>query len=209
MTWLRAADYRLLLDINHLSRSTPWLHWPLTSYAKYGVVLFALVLLVGVLASRHRSSRRLAAAAWAPIAMLVALALNQPLGHAVHELRPYDTHRGLLVLVARTSDFSFPSDHAVMAGAVTAGLLLVSWRLGLVAAALGLLMLFTRVYVAAHYPWDVVAGAAFGALVALVGWVVLRVPLTWFARWLRSQPGLRAIFAPRGERRLDPHPVGS
>lgn len=208
MTWLRAADDRLLLDINDLSRSTPWLHGPLTAYATYGLALFALVLLAGVLVRRHGSSRDLAAAAWAPLAMLLALELNQPLGHAVHELRPYDTHPGLLVLVARTTDFSFPSDHAVMSGAVTAGLLLVSWRLGLVAAALGLLMLFTRVYVGAHYPWDVVAGAAFGAAVALVGWLVLRVPLTWFARWLRAQPGVRAVFAPDGGR-AEPHPASS
>ena len=40
--------------------------------------------------------------------------------------RPYQTHPWLLVLASRTSDFSFPSDHAVMAGAVAAGLLLVS-----------------------------------------------------------------------------------
>jgi undecaprenyl-diphosphatase len=207
MTWLRAANDRLLLDINHLSRSTPWLHGPLTAYARYGLVLFALVLVAGVLASRHRSSRALAAAAWAPIAMLIALELNQPLGRAVHEQRPYDTHHGMLVLVARTTDFSFPSDHAVMAGAVTAGLLLVSWRVGLVAAALGLLMVFTRVYVGAHYPWDVVAGFAFGAAVAVVGWLVLRVPLTWFAGWLRAQPGLRAVFAPDGGP-VRPHPAG-
>src|SRR5690348_11099664 len=117
MTWLRAADDRLLLDINHLSRSTPWLHGPLTAYATYGLVLFALVLVAGLLVSRHGSARDLAAAAWAPLAMLLALELNQPLGHAVHELRPYDTHHDLLVLVARTTDFSFPSDHAVMSGA--------------------------------------------------------------------------------------------
>jgi undecaprenyl-diphosphatase len=72
------------------------------------------------------------------------------------------------MLVARSTDYSFPSDHAVMAGAVTAGILLAHRTLGLVAAALALLMAATRVYVGAHFPLDVVAGLAVGALVALV-----------------------------------------
>ena len=67
------------------------------------------------------------------------MALNQPVGHLFAEARPYAAHPGLLRLADPTSDFSFPSDHAVMAGAVAAGLLLVSRRLGLVAAAAAVL----------------------------------------------------------------------
>ncbi len=39
-------------------------------------------------------------------------------------------------------------------------------------------MAFARVYIAAHYPHDVVAGLAFGALVVLVGWWLLGGVLT-------------------------------
>ena len=45
---------------------------------------------------------------------------------------------GLLVLGSRTTGFPFPSDHAVMAGAVTAGLFLVARRLGRCAPRRGL-----------------------------------------------------------------------
>ena len=79
----------------------------------------------------------MAAAGWAPLAVLLALGLNQPLVSVFAEARPYTTHSGLLVLASRSSDFSFPSDHAVMAGAAAVGLI-------------------------------------FGALVALLGWVLLR-----------------------------------
>ena len=82
-----------------------------------------------------------------------------------------------------------------MAGAVAAGLLLVSRRLGLVAAVAALLMAFSRVYIAAHYPWDVLAGLALGAAVAPLGWLLLRRPLTALTGWLRSLPGVRAGFA--------------
>lgn len=97
-----------------------------------------------------------------------------------HEARPYTDDRSLLVLAHRSSDFSFPSDHAVMAGAVAVGLWLVSTRLGVLATVAALLMAASRVYIAAHYPHDVLAGLAFGAAVALIGWLVLARPLTWF-----------------------------
>ncbi len=57
-----------------------------------------------------------------------------------------------------------------MAGAVAAGLWLLDRRLGAVATLSALVMAFARVYIAAHYPHDVLVGLAFGAAVALVGW---------------------------------------
>jgi membrane-associated phospholipid phosphatase len=197
---LRTLDDRLMQAVNAFARETGWLHAPVLAFAKYGVVLFALLLLAGVLVARHRSDRALAAAGWACMAPLLAVAVNQPVGHLFSEARPYAVHPALLRLVDPTKDFSFPSDHAVMAGAVAAGLLLVSRRLGLVAAAAAVLMAFSRVYVAAHYPWDVLAGLALGALVAVVGWLLLRGPLVALVAWLRARPGVRAVFGPEPSR---------
>jgi undecaprenyl-diphosphatase len=87
-----------------------------------------------------------------------------------------------------------------MAGAVAAGLTIAHRRLGAVAWVAALLMAFTRVYIGAHYPWDVAAGLVLGSLVAVLGWLVLRRPLTWLTAWLRNQPGVRAFFgSPQGE----------
>jgi undecaprenyl-diphosphatase len=58
-------------------------------------------------------------------------------------------------------------------------------------------MAFTRVYVAAHYPWDVLAGLALGAAVALLGWLLLAAPLTTLTGFLRRQPPLEAVFSER------------
>ncbi len=210
MNPLRTLDDRLMLAVNSLARHTGWLHAPVLAYATYGVVLFAVLLLAGVLVARHGSTRDLAAAGWACLATLLAIALNQPVGHLFGEARPYAAHPGLLRLADPTRDFSFPSDHAVMAGAVAAGLLLVSRRLGLVAAAAAVLMAFARVYIAAHYPWDVLAGLALGAAVATLGWLLLRRPLTALTGWLRSLPGVRAGFGEEPLRRQhDVAPVAS
>ncbi len=162
-------DWTLFHTVNTVARHTPWAHAPARAYAKYGIALFAALLLAGVLLAGRRGARALARATWTACAALIALAINQPIGQAIGRARPYATHPHVLVLVARSTDAALPSDHAVVAGAVAAGLLAVSWRLGLVALSAAALMAFARVYVGAAYPGDVAAGLAFGALVTLFG----------------------------------------
>ncbi|MGO4613567.1 phosphatase PAP2 family protein [Nocardia sp. 2YAB30] len=168
-----------LRQINAFARHTPWLRAVMYDYATYGVVLFAALLIAGWwLARRSGDPARMAAAIWAGVATVLAVGVNQPLVHAVGEQRPYDAVPGLLVLADRSTDPSFPSDHATMAGAAAAGLFLVSPRLGKAAVAAALLMAFARVYIAAHYPHDVIAGLVLGAAVTLIGWVLIRRGLT-------------------------------
>lgn len=186
--FLRLQEW-LFSGVADVTRHTGWLHGFFELYARYGVVLFALLLLAGWWVARGAADARLMARAlWAPVGMLVAIGLNQPLGHAVGEPRPYVALHHVLVLVPRSGDFSFPSDHAVMAGAVAMGALLVERRLGLVASALAVLMAFARVYVGAHFPLDVVAGLALGAVVVGVGYVVLRRPLASVVEALGRTP---------------------
>jgi membrane-associated phospholipid phosphatase len=171
-------------EMNEFARDTGWLHAPMLAYASYGVVVFAGLLLAGWWQARDREGSTMAAALWTGAGMLIAVAANQPLVHRVHEARPYTDHPDILVLAHHSADFSFPSDHAVMAGAVAVGLWLVSKRLGVVATVAALVMGFARVYIAAHYPHDVLAGLAFGAAIVLGGWLLLSRPLTWLVERL-------------------------
>jgi len=169
------ANTSLFLSVNDFARSTPWLHGPLVLYAGYGLVVFAGLLVAGWwIARKAGDPARMAAALWAPAGMLLALAVNQPIVAAVNESRPYASLPDILVLATPTTDPGFPSDHAMVAGAVAAGLFLVDRRLGWVAAAAAALMAFSRVYIAAHYPLDVVVGLLLGAAVSLAGYFLLR-----------------------------------
>ncbi len=166
-------------EVNRFAQATGWLHTIVAGYAAYGVVLFAVLLGAGWWSARRSAQpERMAAVLCAGAATLLAVALNQPIVDLVAEPRPYTTHPQILVLAHRSADFSFPSDHAVMAGAVAAGLLLVSIRLGLVAVVAALAMAFARVYIAAHYPQDVAVGLLLGATVAMACYVLARRPLT-------------------------------
>jgi membrane-associated phospholipid phosphatase len=183
------GDRNWFLDVNEWAQDTGWLHGPLNFYAKYGVVLFAALLLIGyLLARRRRGPVMIAAALWAPLATLVAVAVNQPMASAVDEPRPFTVFPHALVLAHRSTDPSFASDHATLAGAVTIGLLLVSWRLGAVAAVAALLMAFARVYVGAHFPIDVIAGLVLGAGIAGLGWLIARPVLVRLVMGLARTP---------------------
>lgn len=180
-------DGGLMLDINTFARATPWLHGVLYACATDGTLAIAALLGAGWwIARRSGEPTRTAAALWAGLGAVLAVAASQPLVAAVREPRPSATLHTLLVLADPTSDYSFPSDHAVLAGAVAAGLLLVHRRLGLLAAAAALLLGFARIYIAAQYPRDVAAGLVLGGLVVLVGWTLLRAVLTVFVRWLST-----------------------
>lgn len=62
---------------------------------------------------------------------------------------------------------AFPSGHTAASTAFFATLGFVSWRAGAALAVIPLLIAFSRVYVRAHYPSDVVGAALIGVAVAL------------------------------------------
>jgi undecaprenyl-diphosphatase len=173
------VDTTFYLDVNRFARRTAWAHPFMHDYALYGgALLLAFLVFVAFLRARRSwlgdsSTRRVAATWWTAAATLIALGLNQPLSHAIGRVRPYYTLRHVEVLVPKTHDFTMPSDHATVAGAVIVGLWLSRDRLlATVATVLGLFLAFARVYVGAHYPGDVLAGLAFGGFVAGAGYAV-------------------------------------
>ena len=169
-------NIQLLFAINALARSTPWLQPWMALYATVGgLVLFAELMLIGWWIARRRTNlATVAAALWTPLGMLLAVGINQPISAAFAQRRPYLVYTNLLTLTEHSWAPGFPSDHAVVAGAVTATLFMVSRSLGWCTALAAAVMAFSRVYVAEAYPFDVLVGLALGAVVSVIGYLLVR-----------------------------------
>jgi len=112
-------------------------------------------------------------------AMIVLLAgmlsgINAPLKLMFGRIRPYhgvppfELHPFKFALVNAEASFSFPSGDASLAFAMAMSLSLTMPRLRPLWWALGVIVAIERVAENAHYPSDVVAGAALGVAVALI-----------------------------------------
>lgn len=166
-------DYRLEQALNGPAGHHPLLDALMRDAATWAVPVFIAIVAawfaVGYLRGPAEERR---GAVTALLAAGGALLVNQGVLLLWSRPRPFDAHPGSVhTLVARSADGSFPSDHAAASVAIATVLLLAHRRLGLVALGMAVLVCVARVYVGAHYPGDVLAGAAIGAGVA---WLAYR-----------------------------------
>jgi membrane-associated phospholipid phosphatase len=83
--------------------------------------------------------------------------------------RPYDVVDDVRLLVAKESDYSFPSGHTlIVAGGVVVAWLYLRRVWAALLSAEAALVAYSRIYVGVHYPSDVVGGVLLGAGCALI-----------------------------------------
>jgi len=95
------------------------------------------------------------------------LFLNQLILLGVHRVRPYDagvTH----LMIERSGDYSFPSDHATVGFAIAFALLGVGAKRGWGFMAVAALVSLSRVYVGTHYVSDILGGLLSGLSAAII-----------------------------------------
>jgi undecaprenyl-diphosphatase len=129
-------------------------------------ILMLLVALVFLIPWRQQRQARRSGAVLGTASAALTLLVVQPISHAVARMRPYVTHPGHVhLLIARSQDFSFPSDHAAGAFALAFGIWLYDRTLGGGLLVLAAIVAIARVVVGTHYPGDVLAGALIGVAV--------------------------------------------
>jgi undecaprenyl-diphosphatase len=196
---IASLDSSWYRSVNEFGRDTSWAHGALANYANWaGLVLLALLLVAGWLLGRRQpdAPRFTATAFLVGVGAVLALVANQAIGPAVARTRPCHALTHVEVLLHCANDSSFPSDHAMIAGAFAAGLLLLDRRLGLAALLLALLLAFARIYVGVHYPSDVAGGLAIGAAIGALVVLALR-PATAAAAVRLVRTPLRLLIVSR------------
>lgn len=171
------ADGSVYLAITHFAQSTPGLNASMQAFSHYGIAVCGVVMIAGWWAARTRDDRTMTAALAAPIVVVLVYLVTDAMKSSVAEVRPCRTFADAFILeqCPPLSDYSFPSNHTAVAAAAAAAMFFVGRRLGVIAALAAVLMAFSRVYVGAHYPTDVVAALVFGSAlgIALTGGLVL------------------------------------
>jgi membrane-associated phospholipid phosphatase len=150
-----------------LARHTTWLNATADRWSDYGLLLFLVLAAIG-----YRRGGGAGRALWVPGAMAVAYLVSALVKLAVGERRPCRTLPAVGHIVTACpplGDYSFPSNHAVLAAAAAVAVWRLDRTLGIVAVVNALVIAASRVYIGVHYPHDVVAGLLLGALVAWAG----------------------------------------
>lgn len=168
-------DYRAFKLVNGLTGHSLDGMFVLFATDLAGVMMVLVALIFLVRWPQRREARR-SGALLGTVSAGLALLVSQPISHAVQRMRPYLAHQGHAhLLIARSPDFSFPSDHAVGAFALGFGIWLYDRALGGTLLILAAILALSRVVVGTHYPCDVLAGAVIG--VAVPG-VLFAIPAT-------------------------------
>ncbi|MFD9406306.1 phosphatase PAP2 family protein [Streptomyces sp. NPDC059989] len=186
----------LYRDITDFAHSAPaWVRSAFEVWTEYGLLLFGL-LFIGVWwrSRAHAAPRTVALAVLAPLATAVAYVASEAVKSTVDEERPCRAVAGAassLITCPATGDWSFPSNHAAIAGAAAVALALAVRRLALLTVPLALLMAFSRVFVGVHYPHDVAMGLLLGGSLAALAVLALTGPTSTIIAAMRAS-GVRA-----------------
>ncbi len=107
------------------------------------------------------------------ISALLATAIFQPLKRLARRSRPSVGLAGFCARIHEPDEFSFPSGHTAVAFAVACALAGEGHLIAAVCLVLAIGIGVSRIYLGAHYPLDVVAGAALGIGSGFVArWIV-------------------------------------
>ncbi|WP_019816338.1 phosphatase PAP2 family protein [Saccharomonospora saliphila] len=152
-------------------------------FTEAGVVVLGILMVLRFWHARAEKATRMGPALLAPVATVVAYAVSESVKSVLEQDRPCRAVPGAVSPLADCpsfGDWSFPSNHATIAGAAATAVLLSRrpgrsatgdgsgtrlW-IGPFAVCLGALVACSRVFVGVHYPHDVLTGFLLGTAIA-------------------------------------------
>lgn len=188
---MQQLNQKLFLFINQLAGQGGWLDFLAIYLAEATPFIFIALLLISwfYLDENKRYGSFLAG-----FSVLLAMLLSYLIGKVFFHPRPFMEGLGIQ-LVQHAPDTSFPSDHTtfVFAIAFSFFFFLTDKRLGWWLLGLSFVSGLARVFIAVHYPGDILGAIAVGAFAA---WVIIKLNnrLSFFKRLYKAFNFLRLPF---------------
>jgi undecaprenyl-diphosphatase len=108
--------------INQFVGKLHWVDQIAVYYSKYGPLLFGAILLFIWFTDRSQQTNARKAVLLAIVSVSAALLINQLIGHIYFRPRPFINHQ-VTLLLTKSTDPSFPSDHATFSFALAFSIL--------------------------------------------------------------------------------------
>lgn len=161
------VDYRIVHFINRRLRN-PFFDYLNIAMTYLGSDVFALGVILALVFLPQDTFRPFAVQS--AMTLLVSTIVVQLLKRLIRRKRPFVHSKTLHSIRIGVDPFSFPSGHTTAAFglAMSISLLTISPMIRLVFFVLAFGVGFSRVYLAVHYPSDVIAGAIIGSSFALL-----------------------------------------
>uniref|UniRef100_UPI0003657573 phosphatase PAP2 family protein n=1 Tax=Actinoalloteichus spitiensis TaxID=252394 RepID=UPI0003657573 len=191
---ISATLYRGLVEF--ASGTPDWVHLAAEIITDGLPIMLVVLLLLNWWRARGIGGRALPLALLALAATALSYLVSETIKTVVGQERPCQSIDVVMIVACDpVGDYSFPSNHTTFATAAAVGLAMAWRRVATWVLVSAVVTAFSRVFVGAHYPHDVVAGLVLGTLVA---YLVLRfgaAPMGKLTDWAAGVPALRWAVA--------------
>ncbi len=140
--------------------------------AKYLYIFVLLIALADFL--RQSKDKRIKTILMAIIALPLTYILGKILGHFYYDPRPF-VQNNFIPLIPHSPDNGFPSDHAMLVGAIASIWMFINNRLSLILWLIAILVGLSRVAVGIHHYLDIAGAFVIAIACAFIANKILKI----------------------------------